>query len=63
MTYLLMLLKLQWEGLMNLVEEELDILDNHMSLIFTQMFKTENVYVLDMPLDDRAGNAINIILK
>lgn len=44
-------------------KEELDILDNHMSLVFTQMFKTENMHVLDIPLDDRAEKALSVILK
>ncbi len=43
--------------------EELNILDDHMTLIFTKMFKTENMSILDIPLDERAGEALNIILK
>lgn len=44
-------------------EEELNVLDQHMRLIFTQMFKLDNIHCLDVPMNDRAEAVLKIILK
>ena len=44
-------------------EEELNILDQHMSLVFTKMFKIDNIIDLDCAVEDRCSKALEIILK
>ena len=43
-------------------EEELDILDDHMRLVFTKMFKLDNVIELDCSLKKRTEEVLKIIL-
>ena len=43
-------------------DEELDILDDHMRLVFTKMFKVDNIISLDCPLKKRSDEVIKIIL-
>lgn len=44
-------------------EEELETLDEHMKLVFTKMFKADNMYSLDGPLVDRADMVLSIIAE
>lgn len=53
--------KLTNDGTRYQSEEELDILDQHMTLIFTKIFKADNIYTLDCPLDDRIDKVLDII--
>lgn len=41
--------------------DELDVLDQHMTLIFTKIFKADNIYKLDCSLDDRLTTVLEII--
>ena len=41
--------------------DELETLDEHMNLVFTKMFKSDNIYELDCPLDERADTVLSII--
>ena len=43
--------------------EELNILDEHMSLVFTKMFKIDNIIDLDCPVEERCSKALEILLK
>lgn len=43
--------------------DELKILDDHMSLVFTKMFNVGNIITLDCPLKDRIDKVMEIILK
>jgi nicotinamide riboside kinase len=54
--------KLIKDGTRFQTEEELEILDEYMSLAFTRMFKVDNIYVVDVPLDNRADAVIDILL-
>lgn len=42
-------------------DDELKILDEHMTLVFTKMFKVDNVTVLDGPIENRTQEALKII--
>lgn len=42
--------------------EEVDILDEHMSLIFTKIHKLDNVHCLDCDLEKRTDEVLKIIL-
>ena len=41
--------------------DELDILDQHMTLIFTKIFNADNIYKLDCPLNERLTTVLDII--
>lgn len=43
-------------------EKELEILDEHMSLVFTKMFKIDNIINLECPLEKRCQKVLDIIL-
>ena len=43
--------------------EELNILDDHMKLVFTRMFNVDNVINLDCPLVDRADTVMKILMN
>lgn len=42
-------------------DEELDALDEHMTLFFTKIIKSPSIYELDCSLDDRADKVLAII--
>ena len=42
--------------------EELHILEEYMSLVFTKMFKVNNVYIIDCPLEERIDKIMKILL-
>lgn len=42
--------------------EQINTLEEHMTLVFTKLHKLDNVYVLDGPLESRCKNALDIIL-
>lgn len=41
--------------------EELEILDQHMTLVFSKMFKVDNVHVLDCPVSERTQKVLGIL--
>lgn len=41
--------------------EQIQTLENHMSLIFTKIHKVDNVHVLDGPMDERCDRVMRII--
>ncbi len=43
--------------------EELNILDNHMKLVFTQMFNVDNIINLTESLETRAEKVVEILMK
>lgn len=43
-------------------EEEIMILENHMSLMFTKLHKLDNIHILDCPLDQRLVEVLKVIL-
>lgn len=43
-------------------EEELNILDEHMKLVFTKMFKLDNIIELNCPLEKRCKEVLKILL-
>lgn len=43
--------------------EELNILDDHMKLVFTRMFNVDNVINLDCPLIERAETVMRILMN
>jgi hypothetical protein len=42
---------------------EIEALETHFSLVFTQHHKLDNIHVLDCPLDDRLNTVLDIITK
>lgn len=42
--------------------EQIDILENHMTLLFTRLHKVDNIHVLDCPLAERAGKVMEVLL-
>ena len=41
--------------------EQIQILENHMSLIFTAIHRVDNVHILDGPIDERCDRVMKII--
>lgn len=41
--------------------EEMEILSRHMDLMFRQLYKLDNVFVIDGPLEDRLQRALTIL--
>lgn len=44
-------------------EEELSTLDQHMRLMFTEVFQMDNIINLDCPLSERADKVLKILVK
>lgn len=42
-------------------EDDLRVLDEHMDLVFTKLFRVGNAHRLDMPLSDRLGHVLSVI--
>lgn len=42
-------------------EEEIDLLNRHMSMMFTEVHKTENVFSIDSPIDKRLNQVLEIL--
>lgn len=55
--------KLTEDGTRFQTEEELRILDEYMSLAFTRMFKVDNVYIIDNPLEERVDAVLDVLLN
>ena len=43
-------------------DEELHILDDHMRLVFTRMFKVDNIIELDVPMAKRTKEVLKVLL-
>lgn len=43
-------------------DEELQILDDHMRLVFTRMFKVDNIIELDVPMAKRTKEVLKVLL-
>lgn len=43
-------------------DEELQILDDHMRLVFTRMFKVDNIIELDVPMKKRTKEVLKVLL-
>jgi len=43
-------------------KEELQILDDHMRLVFTRMFKVDNIIELDVPITKRTKEVLKVLL-
>jgi len=43
-------------------EEELQILDDHMRLVFTRMFKVDNIIELDVPMKERIKEVLKVLI-
>jgi len=43
-------------------DEELQILDDHMRLVFTRMFKVDNIIELDVPMTKRTKEVLKVLL-
>ena len=41
--------------------EELNMIDHHMRLVFTELFQLDNIYFLEMPMDERLQAVLDII--
>lgn len=44
-------------------EDQARVLDEHMRLVFTQLFKTDNIFAVDVPLEERCQFVLDVILK
>ena len=44
-------------------EEELNVLDQHMELMFTKVLKANNIFKLDCPLENRMEEVLKIIVR
>ena len=51
------------DGVRFQTKQELDILDKHMNLVFTQLFKMDNIHYLNVPVNKRVKEVLKIILN
>jgi len=44
-------------------DQDIEILATHMELVFTKLYKLDNIHFVDCPLDQRAHHVLDIVLR